>query len=986
MAEVNGNNANNNLTGTATSDTIRGGAGADTLTGNGGSDTFVYNTADTVLTFGGNRNAGTVSGFDVITDFALDDTIQFAGATVAADGVGNRLARSTLRTSAGSEIRSHSIADGIITFSTSQDFSTAITITTAADLAAVVQYLQLVNLGSQGSTVAFHATVGGTASTMLFIQGSPAGATNNNDILIQLRGVTAETISDGDTTGFIRLAELPEPLPPAPISIDPGLTTIGAWGNANLLEFSNTDGTPNESLGEAPALAGAQSGIPILAWNSADGIQVQFMDLLGRNDPVGRFTVSDGLGGETGVQVADALAAYGVAWKETGTAGNDIIKLRLAVQEAGAVGREYEVGSEAPEYAGLDNHSFSISAYDFATNVNVVDPDDPTATIPTTANGINVAWVASPSTGAAEPSPYGQILLQRYQIVLDETGHVSGIAAAGIDGQNESLANRTAEDQLAIGATDDAVVVIAQSGRSPTVAGLHTGETLVAWVENVAGVERVQAQLFAPNGAVAPSDFTNNGLTQAEFDLANANLDALALAAPVAQGFGVKVQEFGPGNFVITWITDVNGSLELVGNLFILPPDNALGDALPEGWSVHQITPQALPASFNGDYQLSGFGEDDGDVVVVYSADNGTTGSDVYAFVIEGDGTNVPPGSVTQHVRVNSVEAGDQSHVAVTGLISNRFLVTYLDADGTIKSRIMDTREPGQFLRGDQIVDRDASGDLSDGDRVRSRPDIMVGTIADDVIIGDLVAPANTNVRYDGAAGSEDELYGGLGSDIIFGGAGFDILDGGLDETNAAGATVTTYTDTALFLGNSINYNIFINGDGSYSVLDARFDDGANIVDQLANGTLNADGWDIAANFEKLVFLNGNTSYVRNISYAADLASAKAAAAATSASFTTIDTSALYKLRTQDQRLTGNVALDANGDPIVGAPADTDPAGLETVLTPVGWDLADAARAQTGFTVAAEAAVSEIAPKSQRPSKASSPFGKYPALAARPCR
>ena len=53
------------------------------MTGGGGNDTFIINSAASPATVGGSGDAGTISGYDVITDFATaTDILNLQGAAV----------------------------------------------------------------------------------------------------------------------------------------------------------------------------------------------------------------------------------------------------------------------------------------------------------------------------------------------------------------------------------------------------------------------------------------------------------------------------------------------------------------------------------------------------------------------------------------------------------------------------------------------------------------------------------------------------------------------------------------------------------------------------------------------------------------------------------------------------------------------------------------------------------------------------------------
>src|SRR6202012_5484179 len=207
--------------------------------------------------------------------------------------------------------------------------------------------------------------------------------------------------------------------------------------------------------------------------------------------------------------------------------------------------------------AAFNNHSMSIAGYDFDTTIQIPRPNgNGGGIVDATASGINVAWVAS-APGSADG--FGNIMLQRYQIVLGSDGTPAALKAAGIDGQVEdpTTLHRAPADQAAIdaalgGANDNAIQP--GTGRDPVVTSLHPGETLVSWI---AADGQVHAQLFPPNGVVVPSDNTLNGLTQVEYDAVNAALQTdLGIAAHVADGKpDMQVVQTGAGNFAIMWVS-----------------------------------------------------------------------------------------------------------------------------------------------------------------------------------------------------------------------------------------------------------------------------------------------------------------------------------------------------------------------------------------------------------------------------------------------
>ncbi|MEP3051002.1 MAG: DUF5801 repeats-in-toxin domain-containing protein [Erythrobacter sp.] len=240
------------LVGNGGNDELDGGAGADLLTGGAGNDTFLITDGDASVVLGGSGDNGTVTGFDTITDFnVVGDILDFTDGgdrNVPSDTSGVNGVNSTL-TIGGQTINSHAINDGIITFSASNTFSSALTLTSESDVAAVVDYIQsqgaTTDLGENG-LVAF--TVG--SDTFLYYQDLPGGPSASNDSLIKLEGVTITDLDSlvGATaaTGTIR---------PVVLDLDgDGVEFVGL--DAGVTIDLDGDGTR-----EATAFAGADDAI-----------------------------------------------------------------------------------------------------------------------------------------------------------------------------------------------------------------------------------------------------------------------------------------------------------------------------------------------------------------------------------------------------------------------------------------------------------------------------------------------------------------------------------------------------------------------------------------------------------------------------------------------------------------------------------------------------------------------------------------------------
>jgi len=225
---INGTTGNDALTGTSSADTITGGTGADTMTGSGGLDVFNVSAGDSTLTIGGSGTSGNISGYDVITDFlpgttaSASEKIGFTAVAVVSNSTING-SNSALQLNTGSVVSSHSITNGIVTFDDAGTFSAAVNLTSLSDVAAAVQYLLLNDIGITGSSVAFRATISGVNHTFVYIQGATSTGTNN--VLIDLQGVSADSISTSGLTNQLAVLDT-APSAPSITSVTDDVTPV----------------------------------------------------------------------------------------------------------------------------------------------------------------------------------------------------------------------------------------------------------------------------------------------------------------------------------------------------------------------------------------------------------------------------------------------------------------------------------------------------------------------------------------------------------------------------------------------------------------------------------------------------------------------------------------------------------------------------------------------------------------------------------------
>ncbi|WP_026942515.1 beta strand repeat-containing protein, partial [Hellea balneolensis] len=127
---------------------------------------------------------------------------------------------------------------------------------------------------------------------------------------------------------------------------------------------------------------------------------------------------------------------------------------------------------------------------------------------------------------------------------------------------------------------------------------------------------------------------------------------------------------------------------------------------------------------------------------------------------------------------------------------------------------------PGAFTENDDIVEGSFIGDTVDA---LGGNDIVNGLGGDDVISG--------------GAGA-DTLNGGEGNDTLEGGLGDDTLEGGADE------------NTARYVGQSTDFTLIDNGDGTYILTDNQGNEGADILS-------NIDFLEFSDGTIEIIFFNG---------------------------------------------------------------------------------------------------------------------------------
>jgi hypothetical protein len=207
------------IVGTGQNDIFRFSAGEQTVTGGSGADIFEADDGPTTLSFGGSGTAGTVSGYDTVTDFtpgidvASSETLSVGIATVIGvfDETYSDPDTEALQAHTGFSLNSVQTSDGIARFGDSGG-NTDVALTTEGDVAAAALLLSRVahEAGVNGTAVAFVATLAGVTHTYVYVMRDFGGV--DSDLLFDLANVSAT----GLAANGIALAVLDTTAPDTP--------------------------------------------------------------------------------------------------------------------------------------------------------------------------------------------------------------------------------------------------------------------------------------------------------------------------------------------------------------------------------------------------------------------------------------------------------------------------------------------------------------------------------------------------------------------------------------------------------------------------------------------------------------------------------------------------------------------------------------------------------------------------------------------------
>jgi hypothetical protein len=217
-AQITGTDKSNTITGTNNADVIDGGKevdtitagpGGDTITGGAGLDVFNQDSTQSVV-IGGTGNNGTITGYDLITDFtantagANSETLNLIGgpqkvaAAITSDAANQ--ADSTLTVGGSAATGIAIAADGEVTVSEGITVAAG-GITSYAILATVVQLLAANDIGNAEDCAWMTGTIDGTAYSWVYQQTLATKGATGGYTLHGLGGTTMDAFITTNTTG-----------------------------------------------------------------------------------------------------------------------------------------------------------------------------------------------------------------------------------------------------------------------------------------------------------------------------------------------------------------------------------------------------------------------------------------------------------------------------------------------------------------------------------------------------------------------------------------------------------------------------------------------------------------------------------------------------------------------------------------------------------------------------------------------------------------
>ncbi len=295
---------------------------------------------------------------------------------------------------------------------------------------------------------------------------------------------------------------------------------------------------------------------------------------------------------------------------------------------------------------------------------------------------------------------------------------------------------------------------------SQTVTPLHNGGAFVAWqsFDKGVGAFEIHGRFMNADGTPHTPDFQINADN------------------PLSGNMEPSAATLTDGRVIVTWATNKDIHTGVEGHIL-----NADGTVSGPDFAVFSTTGGAVEPHVTA--------LPDGRALVLWSDFEVATGNNIYARIVNADGT-MTDGAFVVNSDMNK-EMNDQ-HPNASVLANGDVLITWT----TLNQPVGDEDIHGRILALSHVLNG------TPGD------DVLNGTTADDVIHGgdgnDIISGGNGNDTLYGDSG-HNLIWGNHGNDMFVGGAGTDSFAGGagIDTVSYIASSSAVHVDLALGTGGS---------------------------------------------------------------------------------------------------------------------------------------------------------------------------------------
>ncbi len=291
----------------------------------------------------------------------------------------------------------------------------------------------------------------------------------------------------------------------------------------------------------------------------------------------------------------------------------------------------------------------------------------------------------------------------------------------------------------------------------PAISSLADGRMAITWEKRVGSVDgSITARIFNADGTAAGDEFTvDSGLTSNQ-------------SKP-------GITSLSDGRVMMTWVNGDSGNHNIFARVF-----NANGSAAGDEFRVNATATgeQHEPSIV----QLA-----DGRIMVAWQTNDGTTGPDIKARIINADGT-----ASGDEFLASSTTASSQLSPALVVLANGKVAVTWYSNDNGTDFDVRSAWIDPLTFNGTNAADSWSGGNLNDKITGLAGDDVFHGNAGADTIIGgdgnDVMTGDAGDDQMDAGA-NNDTLTGGTGNDTMLGGDGDDNLSGNIGSDRLEGGT-----------------------------------------------------------------------------------------------------------------------------------------------------------------------------------------------------